>query len=97
MGVAGRNDREHADAQIEDVLHLVVGHVSGRLDLPKDARFVPATARDDGVDFGRHYAHEVGGDATAGDMAQRPHVRVAAQLEQRGRVDDARREELFAE
>ena len=39
-GVAG-HDREHAEPEIEHVLHLGVGHVARALDLREDPRLLP--------------------------------------------------------
>ena len=42
--VAGDN-RQHPEPEVEDVLHLVVGDVAGRLDLGEDARLLPRPRR----------------------------------------------------
>ena len=47
--LAPRHDREHPETEVEDLLHLVVAHVAGGLDLGEDARLVPGAAVHDAV------------------------------------------------
>ena len=49
MHVVGRNDEDHADAEVEDVGHLVVVDVAEPLDLVEDARRLPRVPVDDGI------------------------------------------------
>ena len=67
------HDREHAEAEVEDVLHLVVGDGAGALDLGEDPRLVPRAASHDAVAVVGQHAHEVAGDAAAGDVRERVH------------------------
>ena len=92
------DDGQHAEAEVEHVLHLVVGDVAGGLDLGEDPGLVPrrrgaATASQCG---GQHPG-EVVGEAAAGDVRERVHVDPFAQLPHRGRVDHARADQLVAE
>src|SRR5882672_3797913 len=48
-GVALRDDRDHADAEVEDLGHLGVGDLTQPLDLAEDRRRLPCLARHDGV------------------------------------------------
>src|SRR5262249_18425635 len=54
-----RQDGEHAEAEVEDLLHLLVAHVAGLLDLREDPRLLPApTAHDRAAVCGKD-AHEI--------------------------------------
>src|SRR3954471_23160729 len=56
--LSGHNG-EHPEPEIEDVLHLVVGHAAGSLDLGEDARHLPLGAVDVGVAVAGEHALEV--------------------------------------
>ena len=43
------DDREHPEPEVEDVLHLVVANVAGRLDHAEDARLLPSAPLHDRV------------------------------------------------
>ena len=47
------DDGQHAEPEVEHVLHLVVGDVAGPLDLGEDPRLLPAPRVDDRVAVGR--------------------------------------------
>ena len=66
------------ETEVEDVLHLVVGHVAGGLDLREDARLAPIVPRCSmRVAVRREHPREVGGEPAAGDVRERVDVDVA--------------------
>ncbi len=91
------------EAEVEDLLHLGVGHVARGLHLGEDARLVPGAPGDDRVAVRGSTRARFAGDPTTGDVRERVdrHTLVAAPASQarrsrwvgatRRRACDARR------
>src|SRR4051794_26031270 len=58
----------HADPEVEDLRHLVVGDRADALDLSEDARDLPLPAAHDGIDVRAEHARQVALDAAARDV-----------------------------
>ena len=93
-----RDHHDHADAEVEDLAHLVVAHLAEPLDLTEDPRRLPrAEDRCCGVGALGEHADDVAREAAAGDVGDRAHVDLPEQRGDGRRVDDRRHEQLVAE
>ena len=62
------DDYHHADAHVEDLVHLGVGNLPPGLQQPVDRQHVPCAAHDDGVAVVRQHAGDVVHKPAAGDV-----------------------------
>ena len=72
VGLLGRHHHDHADAEVEDLQHLLVGHLAEALDLAEDPRRLPrAGGRATASTPSGSTRDEVAGQAAAGDVGDR--------------------------
>ena len=93
----GRNDDTHADPEVEDRLHLVVGDIAGALHLAENLGLTPARSRDACIRIRRENAIEVADESTTGDVRERVHRDTPTNRRERGRVDHTRPQEFVGE
>src|SRR5262249_3368090 len=96
-GGLGRYNGQHAEPEVEDVLHFGVGDCARGLDLGEDARPLPGVTPDDGVAVVGEDAGKVPDDAAHSHGGGGGQGAGAAEVQHRGRVNDARTEELVGE
>ncbi len=95
--IARRNDDHHADAAVEDAMHLVVGDVALRLQPVEDRRPRPACACKARLYvIGQHPRH-VEHEPAAGDVRHALDAHALRQREHRLHVDARRGEQRVAE
>ena len=68
-----RNNDCHANAEVEDVFHFVVGDVPGALDFIEDPRLWPLPAVDDRVAIVRKNPIDIAWQTTARDVREGVH------------------------
>src|SRR6267154_1009834 len=68
--VGGRNDKNHADAEVEGFEQAVGVHVSDFGEVFVNREDGPGGEIDDGFDAGGQNAREIAGDAAAGDVGE---------------------------
>ena len=95
--VVGGDDGEHADPEVEDVLHLLLGDAARGSARPRRSWYVPGATGHQRVAAVGEHSGQVAGDAPAGDVREGVHVDSASQVEHRRRVDVARAKQLGAE
>ncbi len=97
VDVFGRDDRDHADAHVERLLHLGALHTPALGDQTEHGSGAPRRAVELGDEPLRHHPREIRGEAATGDMAEGTHLRLGGEGQAVLRVDTGGLEELFAE
>ena len=97
LGIGSADDRDHADAAIEDAQHLVVRDVALLLEPLEERRKRPAPTIDARSEVVLQHARHVPDEAAAGDVREALDRDALHQLRARAHVDARRREKQIGE